>query len=66
VLLLDEPTASLDPGRRAELGALLVELARQGRTLVIATHEEDFARACATRTLRLTEGALTSGDGPLV
>jgi len=58
VLLLDEPTASLDPDRRNELGALLVNLAKQGRTLVIATHDEDFARAYATRTLRLAEGRL--------
>jgi len=58
VLLLDEPTASLDPDRRAELGALLLDLARQGRTLVVATHDEDFARAYATRTLRLSEGVL--------
>ena len=56
VLLLDEPTASLDPDRRTELSALLVTLARQGRTLVLATHDEDFARACATRTLRLRDG----------
>jgi ABC-type polar amino acid transport system ATPase subunit len=56
VLLLDEPTASLDPERRTELGALLTALAREGRTLVIATHDEDFARACATRTLRLVDG----------
>ena len=58
VLLLDEPTASLDPDRRAELGTLLVELARQGRMLVIATHDEDFARAYATRALRLSDGVL--------
>jgi ABC-type polar amino acid transport system ATPase subunit len=60
VLLLDEPTASLDPDRRAELGSLLLDLARQGRTLVVATHDEDFARACATRTLRLADGILKS------
>jgi ABC-type polar amino acid transport system ATPase subunit len=58
VLLLDEPTASLDPDRRAELGSLLLSLARQGRTLVVATHDEDFARAYATRTMRLVDGAL--------
>jgi len=58
VLLLDEPTASLDPDRRQELGTLLRDLARQGRTLVIATHDEDFARACAARTLRLSDGVL--------
>jgi len=58
VLLLDEPTASLDASRRSELGALLVDLARQGRTLVIATHDEDFTRAFATRTYRLVDGTL--------
>jgi ABC-type polar amino acid transport system ATPase subunit len=58
VLLLDEPTASLDPERRIELGALLTALAREGRTLVIATHDEEFARACATRILRLVDGML--------
>ncbi len=58
VLLLDEPTASLDPGRRAELGGLLLDLARQGRTLVIATHEEEFARTYGTRIFRLVNGVL--------
>ena len=56
--LLDQPTASLDPERRTELGALLTALAREGRTLVVATHDEEFARACATRTLRLVDGML--------
>ena len=56
VLLLDEPTASLDPERRAELGELLSSLRRQGRTLVVATHDEDFARDWATRIVRLRDG----------
>jgi ABC-type polar amino acid transport system ATPase subunit len=59
VLLLDEPTASLDSDRRTELGTLLTTLARQGRTLVVATHDEDFARAYATRTLRLNAGVVS-------
>jgi ABC-type polar amino acid transport system ATPase subunit len=58
VLLLDEPTASLDASRRSELGALLAGLARQGRTLVIATHDEEFTRTFAIRTYRLVDGAL--------
>jgi ABC-type polar amino acid transport system ATPase subunit len=56
VLLMDEPTASLDPERRAELGELLSGLRRQGRTLVAATHDEDFARDWATRIVRLRDG----------
>jgi polar amino acid transport system ATP-binding protein len=56
LLLLDEPTASLDPERRSELGALLQELQRQHRTLLIATHDEDFARAWATRVVTLRDG----------
>jgi ABC-type polar amino acid transport system ATPase subunit len=56
VLLMDEPTASLDPERRAELGALLQGLQRQQRTLVVSTHDEDFARDFATRIVRLRDG----------
>jgi len=58
VLMMDEPTASLDPARRAELGALLRGLLAQGRTLVIATHDEDFARDWATRIVRVANGVL--------
>ena len=56
VLLMDEPTASLDPERRTELGVLLQGLQRQQRTLVVSTHDEDFARDFATRVLRLRDG----------
>ena len=58
LLLMDEPTASLDPERRAELGALLQGLQRQQRTLIVSTHDEDFAREFATRTLRLRNGVV--------
>jgi ABC-type polar amino acid transport system ATPase subunit len=58
LLLMDEPTASLDPERRTELGALLRGLQRQHRTLVIATHDEDFAREWATRVLRMQNGSV--------
>ena len=59
VLLMDEPTASLDPARRVELGDLLHGLLRQRRTLVIATHDEEFARDWATRVVRMTDGVLS-------
>jgi len=62
VLLMDEPTASLDPERRVELAAILKELVKRGRTLIVATHDEDFAAAAATRIVRMEEGRV-SGKG---
>jgi ABC-type polar amino acid transport system ATPase subunit len=60
VLLMDEPTAALDADRRAELGALLRDLVGQGRTLLVVTHDEKFARAFATRLLHLSDGRVSS------
>lgn len=62
VLLMDEPTASLDPERRTELASLLRELVSRNRTLLVATHDEDFARAIATRVLRLTDGVVDADE----
>jgi ABC-type polar amino acid transport system ATPase subunit len=63
LLLMDEPTASLDPARRGELGETLVELTRGGRTLVVTTHDDDFARAFANRVIILAEGEVVEeGD----
>jgi ABC-type polar amino acid transport system ATPase subunit len=59
LLLLDEPTASLDPIRREELGQLLRGLLAHGRTLVVSTHDEEFARRFATRVIRLADGVVT-------
>ena len=58
LLLMDEPTASLDPQRREELGTLLQRLQSQGRTLVVSTHDEEFARNFATRIVRLENGVV--------
>ena len=61
VLLMDEPTASLDRARRDDLGATLKRLAGQGRTVVIATHDEAFASAVAQRTLLMEDGRIVHG-----
>jgi ABC-type polar amino acid transport system ATPase subunit len=58
VLLMDEPTASLDPARRGDLASTLRQLATDGRTIVIATHDAEFARACAHRVLAVEEGKI--------
>ena len=62
LLLMDEPTASLDAARRSELRDLLQGLVGEGRTLVIATHDEEFANACATRVLRMNQGIVYDQD----
>ncbi|MBV8517960.1 MAG: amino acid ABC transporter ATP-binding protein [Acidobacteria bacterium] len=63
LLLMDEPTASLDPARRGELGRTLRELTHGGRTLVVTTHDDDFARDFATRVIVLAEGEVVEqGD----
>lgn len=64
VLLLDEPTASLDPARRADLAAVLRRLARSGRTLILTSHDDDFVKAVATRLLVLADGAVVESGDP--
>lgn len=64
LLLMDEPTASLDPARRGELGESLVRLARAGRSLLAATHDDDFARDCADRVLVMAEGRIVEAGPP--
>jgi polar amino acid transport system ATP-binding protein len=63
VLLMDEPTASLDLPRRDELAATLRQLASVGRTVVVATHDSDFVRSFADRVVMLEAGRVV-GTGP--
>lgn len=58
VLLMDEPTAALDPARREALGESLTALARQGRALLVSTHDLEFARSFADRVITLADGAI--------
>jgi len=63
VLLLDEPTASLDPARRGELGRTLRSLAAGGRTLLLTSHDEDFVSAHAGTVAILSAGRIVE-SGP--
>jgi polar amino acid transport system ATP-binding protein len=63
VMLLDEITAALDPALVAEVLDVIRELAREGMTLVIATHEMNFARDVADRICFLDEGRILE-EGP--
>lgn len=58
LLLMDEPTSALDPARRGALGDSLRTLARDGRALLIATHDVDFALAFADRVAVLHDGQI--------
>src|SRR5262245_13476286 len=58
LLLMDEPTASLDQNRRLELASVVSGLVGRDRTLLIATHDEEFARAVTMRILRVTDGVV--------
>jgi polar amino acid transport system ATP-binding protein len=64
LLLMDEPTASLDPARRFELGATLRSLTAGGRTLLITTHDDDFARDFASRVIVLADGEVVEEGDP--
>jgi ABC-type polar amino acid transport system ATPase subunit len=63
LLLMDEPTASLDPARRDELGDTLRRLTASGRTLLAATHDDDFVRDFADRVIVMAEGRVVE-EGP--
>jgi len=54
LLLMDEPTAALDPARRTALGATLRRLCEQGRGLLVSTHDAEFARSHADRVVSLS------------
>ena len=64
LLLLDEPTASLDPARKNDLGDVLRALAASGRALVMASHDDDFVRQHATRVVVLADGIVVEQGEP--
>jgi ABC-type polar amino acid transport system ATPase subunit len=64
VLLLDEPTASLDPARRNELGDALVALGAEGRTLVMTSHDDEFVHDFASRVVVLADGCVVEEGDP--
>lgn len=64
VLLLDEITASLDPEMVREVLQVVLELAKEGRTMVIVTHEMEFAKAVADRIIFMDQGIIVEEDKP--
>lgn len=64
VMLFDEPTSALDPEMVGEVLAVMKELAHQGMTMVIVTHEMGFAKEVATRVLFMDEGNIVEENAP--
>ncbi|MBQ8311479.1 MAG: amino acid ABC transporter ATP-binding protein [Clostridia bacterium] len=64
VMLFDEPTSALDPEMVGEVLDLIRELANEGMTMVIVTHEMGFAREVADRILFIDEGRVTEDAPP--
>ena len=64
VLLFDEPTSALDPEMVREVLQVVLELAKTGMTMIIVTHEMEFAKAVADRVLFLDEGQIVEEGKP--
>ncbi|WP_029504254.1 amino acid ABC transporter ATP-binding protein [Lachnoclostridium phytofermentans] len=64
ILLLDEITAALDPEMVREVLQVVLELAKEGNTMVIVTHEMEFAKAVADRVLFMDEGVIVEESTP--
>lgn len=64
ILLFDEVTAALDPEMVREVLDVVLDLAREGKTMIIVTHEMQFARAIANRVLFLEDGKIAEEAAP--
>lgn len=64
VLLFDEPTSALDPEMVGEVLSVMKELAKEGLTMIIVTHEMAFARDVSTRTIFMDQGVIVECDTP--
>jgi polar amino acid transport system ATP-binding protein len=64
IMLLDEPTSALDPEMIGEVLAVMKDLAREGMTMLVVTHEISFAREVADRLVFCDEGAILE-EGPV-
>ena len=64
VMLFDEPTSALDPEMVGEVLDVMRELAEEGMTMVVVTHEMGFAREVGTRVLFMDEGKILEQNSP--
>jgi general L-amino acid transport system ATP-binding protein len=65
IMLFDEPTSALDPEMIKEVLDVMIELAVQGMTMLVVTHEMGFAKAVADRVVFMDEGQIVEQNTPL-
>ena len=63
-MLFDEPTSALDPEMINEVLEVMVELAREGMTMIVVTHEMNFARRVANRVIFMADGSIVEQNTP--
>lgn len=63
-MLFDEPTSALDPEMVGEVLEVMKELAHEGMTMVVVTHEMGFAREVGSRVLFMADGKLIEQGSP--
>ena len=64
IILFDEPTSALDPEMINEVLDVMVDLARQGMTMIVVTHEMNFARRVADRVVFMADGIIVEEGSP--
>ena len=64
IILLDEPTSALDPTMVDEVKAVILELTKSGKTMMIVTHEMNFARAVSNRVFYMDQGGIYEDGTP--
>ena len=64
IMLFDEPTSALDPEMVAEVLDVMVELAKEGHTMICVTHEMGFAKKVANRVIFMDEGQIVEENTP--
>lgn len=64
VILFDEPTSALDPEMIKEVISVMVDIANQGMTMIVVTHEMSFVKKAATRVLFMDHGKIIADETP--
>jgi general L-amino acid transport system ATP-binding protein len=64
IMLFDEPTSALDPEMIKEVLDVMIELAEQGMTMLVVTHEMGFAKAVADRVIFMDQGQIVEQNNP--